>query len=133
MKRHTPKVISKQDLYLPKMEFLPLSDDGSGLYVRELGGKSLLKYNETLKEMEVEQGAEVSDSKAIDLMAVLLLLAVCNEDGSPYFNSKDEVDLFSEKSIRKFQIVADKAMELSGIGGAKKTLPNDLNSSSMEG
>lgn len=128
-----PVVMNKKELLLPKMEFLPLDESGAGIYVRELGGKSLLKYNEEIKRLQKEIGDEITDEQAIDITIMLVQFTACNSDGTPYFVSLEEVELFAENSLVKLQMISEKAMELSGISGAKNNLPNDLNSSSTDG
>jgi len=122
-------VINKKELLLPKMEFLPLNEAGAGFFVKELGGKSLLGYKELIEKFEKSDGEEISDIHGIELMAELVLLTACNPDGTPYFVSKDEVDLFAEKSLNQLQLAADKAMEVSGMG-ATQNLKNDVPASS---
>lgn len=125
-KSATPVVMNKKELLLPKMEFLPLDANGSGIFVRELGGKSLLKYHETIRQLEKEFGDEITDDQGIDLMIMLVQLTACNANGTPYFTSREEAELFAENSLVKLKLASDKAMELSGISGAKNNLPNDL-------
>jgi|SRR3990167_9714462 len=128
----TPVVISKKELLLPRMEFLPLDGTGVGFYVRELGGKALLEYRELIKQMESETvDGEISDIQGLELMTDLVYKTACNVDGSPYFVSKDEAELFANRSISQLQLVADKAMEMAGMG-ANKNLPNDLSTSSTD-
>lgn len=126
-------VISKKELLLPKMEFLPLDETGRGFYVRELGGKSLLDYRELIKRIEQEngEGNEPTEAQSIELMTVLVQMTACNADGSLYFETKDEAELFADKSLVQLEMVATKAMELAGMG-ANKNLKNDVNSSSTD-
>lgn len=132
-----PVVISKKELLLPRMEFLPLGD--KGFYVRELGGRSLLAYKEIIRQVEKEvkqanpeaEEAEPSDLQSLDLMVELVYRTACNADGTPYFSSKDEADLFADASLSQLQLAADKAQEMAGMG-VHKNLKNDPNSSSME-
>lgn len=128
-----PVIISKQELLLPRMEFLPLDGTGAGFFVRELGGKSLLAYRELIKQMEKEAKAanpeaeevELSDAQGMDLMIDLVHKTACNADGSLYFQSKEETELFADKSLVQLQLAADKAMEMAGMG-ATQNPKNDL-------
>lgn len=124
-------VISKKELLLPRMEFLPLEENGAGFFVKELGGKALLEYKELVQQAEKESGGELTDLQSIEMMAELVYRTACNANGSPYFESEEEVELFVNKSLRQLQIVADKAMELAGMG-AKNNLKNEMNSSSTD-
>lgn len=129
-KRHakTPVVMNKARLLLPKMEFLVLDEaTGEGLYVRELGGKSLLEYRELTRNIE----GEPTVLQAVELMVEMVLRTACNADGTHYFDSKDEVIQFAEASLARLQNIADLAMKLSGIE-AKNNLKNDPNSSSTD-
>src|SRR6266550_1546809 len=91
-KRITPTIIKKQELLLPRMEFLPLNEKGQGFYVKELGGKSLVEFYELVKG---QTGKELTTSENIDIMANLVFLTACNADGTPYFASIAEVELFA--------------------------------------
>jgi hypothetical protein len=128
----TPVVANKKELLTPKMEFLPLEENGAGFFVRELGGKSLLEYKEFIKQVEKESvGGELSTAQSLDLMVDLVYRTACNADGTSYFLSKEEADLFANISLSKLEKASDKAMEMSGMG-ANKNLKNDLNSSSTD-
>ena len=131
-KSATPVMISKKELLLPKMEFFPLGETGAGIYIRELGGKSLLKYHEAIRQLEKEFGNEISDSQGIDLLTMLVQLTACNADGTPYFTSKEEAELFAENSLVNLKLASDKARELSGIGEATNNIPNELTLSSTD-
>jgi hypothetical protein len=134
VKRSTTKgtIISKKELLLPKMEFLALTEDGQGFFVRELGGKSLLEYKELIQRMEKEvDGEELSTAQGIDLMTDLVYRTACNANGTPYFVSREETDLFANISLARLEKASDKAMELSGMG-ANKNLKNELKSSSTD-
>ena len=134
-----PVVINKKELLLPKMEFLPLNEAGQGFFVKELGGKSLLAYRELITEMEKEakgndkeaEDVELSDAQGIELMTVLVHMTACNANGTPYFASKEEADMFADKSLSQLQLAADKAMQVSGME-ATQNLKNDLTSSSTD-
>jgi hypothetical protein len=128
--KKSPVVISKQKLLLPKMEFFVLDEaTGEGFYVRELGGKSLLGYREKIAGIE----GDPTVVQSLDMMIELVYLSASNADGTPFFVSRDEADLFAEASIGKVQSIADKAMELSGMSaGARNNLKNVPNLSSTD-
>jgi hypothetical protein len=119
-------VISKKELLLPTMEFLPLNDAGQGFFVRELGGKALLEFYELVKGKDL---ASLSNVENIEIMTVLVHMTACNADGSPYFASKEETEQFANTSFAQLQLAAEKAEEMSGME-AKDTLPNDQTVSS---
>lgn len=121
-----PVVMDKSKLLLPKMEFVELdSTTGEGLFVRELGGKSLLEFREKVKQIE----GDPNELQSIELMTDLVLKTTCNEDGSPYF-TEEEVEQLADTSLLKLQALANFAMEVSGIKGATNNLKNEENSSS---
>src|SRR5690349_6706223 len=124
----TQVVINKKELLLPRMEFLPLSENGAGFFIRELGGKSLLEFYELIKDKDMES---LSKSESIDIMVELVYRTACNADGTAYFASIEETELFANTSITLLQKASDKAEELSGMG-ANKNLKNDLNLSSTD-
>lgn len=121
-----PVVISKQELLKPRMEFLPLNDEGQGFFVRELGGKALLEYRELIAKVQEEAGdGEISTAQSIELMVALVQMTACNEDGSPYF-TPEEAEQFAGISIASLELAADKAMEMAGMNReAKNNLKND--------
>jgi len=126
-----PVVINKEKFLLPKMEFFPLDKaTGEGVYIKEIGGKSLLECKELIEKMSAEagEGADLSTSQGIELMVFFVLKSACYQDGSPFFTEED-VALLAEKSPVLLQDMADKAMLLAGMNPVavtevKKTLPN---------
>lgn len=93
-----------------------LPELGGSVWVRELGGKSLLVYNERIKQLQ-KDGSEVSPSQALDLMALLISLTVCDEDGNLMFTESDVARL-AESGISTLFTLSEKAMEVSGISTA---------------
>ena len=132
-KSNSPVVIDKAKFLLPKMEFFPLNEaTGEGIYIKEIGGKSLLECKELIEKMEAEagEGAEISTSQGIELMVFFVLRSACYQDGTPFFTEED-VALLAEKSPALLQDMADKAMTLAGMNPVAvaeviKTLPNAL-------
>ena len=130
-KGNSPVVINKAKFLLPRMEFFPLDEaTGEGVYIKELGGKSLLQFKEKIEQMEDISGkdAELSTSQGIELMTTMVLLSACDAEGHPFF-TEDDVILLAEKSPALLQDMADKAMVLAGmtpsvITEVTKTLPN---------
>jgi len=67
----SPVVMSKAKFLLPKMEFFELDKaTGEGVFIRELGGKSLLEFKELVEKMQAEagEGKETSLLQDIELM-----------------------------------------------------------------
>lgn len=120
-------VIKKQELLLPKMEFLSLNDSGEGFFIKELGGKSLLQFYEMA---QAEKEKESDAMQAVQIMIELVYLTACNADGSPFFSSKEEVELFADTSILQLYAAFEKAQTISGISGVKNSLKNGLLASS---
>lgn len=131
--KSTNLVISKKELLTPKMEFLPLDESGAGFFVRELGGKSLLEYKEIIQQIEKEaNGKELDTLQSLDLMVELVYRTACNSDGTPYFSSKEEADLFANISMSRLEKASDKAMEMAGMGDNKQNPKNAVNSASTD-
>lgn len=125
----SPVVMSKSKLLLPRMEFVELdSTTGEGLFVKELGGKTLLEYREKVKSFENEP----SELQSLEILTDLVLKTACNADGTPFF-TEEEVQLFADASIANLQALAFFAMKMSGISEATNNLKNDQNSSSADG
>lgn len=121
--------IGKKELLLPKMEFLSLNDKGQGFNIRELSAKSVLEYKELIAKIEAENSDKpLNDLQSFDLMATLVFMGACNADGTPYFADMDEATSFAGMSLTQLEMVADKVMQVSGLG-ATQNLKNENDSS----
>lgn len=103
------------------------------VWVRELSGKSLLEYNNLIKEMQ-KDGSELTPDQALELMATLVSMTVINPDGSLMF-SKEDVNRLANSGMSTLLTLSQKAMEVSGIdaeaiAGVTSNLKNVGNSAS---
>lgn len=114
-----------------KREYVPLPQIGGGVYVRELGGKSLILYRGRIEQLQTATGdenPELNVEQSLDLMSYLVSLTVCDEDGKLMF-TEDEAKELQYGSFAVLETLAEKAMEVSGISktaidGVKSQLKN---------
>jgi cell division protein ZapA (FtsZ GTPase activity inhibitor) len=98
--------------------------EGIGLVgVRELNGKQLLAYNERIRQMK-QRDPEVNTSNALELLALLVSMSVCDDEGNLLFTEQDVQDLQEVSSDTLIKISA-KALELSGLAEEKVTEATD--------
>jgi hypothetical protein len=134
------KQIITRDVFLGsarhlKKVLLPLGELGS-MYVRELTGAQMIRFNERIKDMKAE-GLDVSAQRAMHLAAVLVSMSACDQDGNLLFQETD-IDQLSELPFRHLRAIAERALELSGVyevaANLKKAMsePSTQNSPSPE-
>lgn len=130
----SPVMFDKAKFLLPKMEFFPVDKEtGEGFYIRELNGKDLLDYSETVRHLSGEGGlGDLGDAQAVEALATLVIKCACDENGNPIF-SQEDIELLSRKNPQLLSAIAMKAMGVSGIDvdEAKNKLKNAQNFSSI--
>lgn len=87
---------------LPRAE-VEMPEWGGTVWVRALGGSEFLAYAEAVEEME----------DGVEIMARLVVLSACDEDGKRLFDEAD-IPALKQKSLRAVKRLAEKAKELSG-------------------
>jgi hypothetical protein len=119
-KRAARTVVLSKEAFLRhdslRKELCELPEMGGSVWIRELSGKALLDYRARVGEMQAEAGenADVTPSQSLELMALLISLTVCNEDGNLMF-TESEASQLAYGSISVLQRLSEKAMEVSGI------------------
>jgi hypothetical protein len=120
MTKRNTKVILSKDAFLRndnlRKELCDVPELSGSVWVRELSGKALLDYRERVQKMqdEVGENAEVTPSQSLSLMALLISLTVCDENGQLMF-TEDEANQLAYGSISVLQRLSEKAMDVSGI------------------
>lgn len=112
-KQTTPVLIDRQKFLLPKMEWFPL-DDGTGFYVRDIGGRALLDFKELADKHEGETVGE-----SLDILAFLVARGACDKMGHLIFTDEDIPMLIDKVTVTIG--AALKIMELSGIVSPKNS------------
>ena len=87
------------------------------VWVRELSGKSLLDYNEKIEELK-KVNPELTTANSLELVALLVTKSVCGEDGKLLF-TKEDVDSLMDTSMSNLKLLAEKALQVSGISQDK--------------
>jgi hypothetical protein len=133
MTKKLKKVLTKADL-LSCQERTGYCELPSGkVLVRALSGKNLLDYHARIKQMGGKE--DIDQGKALSLMAYLVYLTALNEDGTQMFTSEEEAQQLVGGVVENLILLANKAMELSGINPdaiaeVNKQLKNGMTSSS---
>ncbi len=107
------KILSRDDFLSIKKEIVEVPELGGSIYIKELGGKSLLQYREKIEEFQ-RQDTELNESNSLDLMALLVSLTACDKEGNLIFSEKD-VRLLAESHIGVLIRLSTKALEMTGL------------------
>ena len=134
-KRYTTSTLLTRDNLLAagyslKKELLELDGMGS-IYVRELTGRQMVEYNETIERMRQNGSNTVNVKRAIELAALLVSMSACDKDGRLLF-SKEDVEQLADISFEKLKIIADKTLEISGITEVAANLKKAFDSSTTD-
>jgi hypothetical protein len=118
-----------------KLKKMGVELDEGIVYVRELSGKALLEYNEKIEELK-QVNPELTTSNSMELIALLVSKSVCDEEGKLLFTVED-VDALMDNSLATLKLLAEKAMQVSGISQeaieeVNSKLGKDQKDSSME-
>lgn len=114
------KVLSRSDFLSAsanlKRELVEVDELGGAVYLRELSAKQILEYNERIKRLQAD-GASLTPSASVDLMAALISMTACDEDGALLFTEAD-VQALAENNINLLITLSAKALEVSGMNTA---------------
>lgn len=132
------KILSRADFIAAtqmKREAVPVPELGGTVFVSQLYAAQLLDYNEYIQQLKRDGVSEITPSASLALMARLVSLAVCDENGLPLFTESDVKDLVkSHPGV--LLALSTKAMELSGLSNdavnevAEQLKKNQSNASS---
>ncbi len=100
-----------------KRELVELPELGGAVYVSELDGAGLLSFNERVNELKLKGKKKISHSTSIEMMAYLVSLSVCDENGERLFTEKD-AKILARTNLIALLALSTKAMELSGMNSA---------------
>jgi hypothetical protein len=118
MSKRQTKVLSRAAfLNNLKRERVEIPDMGGAVILREMTAKQKIDYNDHLNQIKDARGenAELTPSDSIDLMALMISMTACDEDGALLFTAED-VQALAENSPSILLDLSIKAMELSGLG-----------------
>ncbi|HET8670884.1 MAG TPA: hypothetical protein VFM05_09755 [Candidatus Saccharimonadales bacterium] len=100
-----------------KRELVPVPELGGSVYIGELFGGQIILFNERIRQLRELGEKDVSPSVSISLMALLLSMAACDENGEPLFSEADVTKL-ARTNPNTLIVLSAKAMELSGLNNA---------------
>jgi len=111
------RVLSRADFLAAtemKREAVPVPELGGTVYLSQLYAAQLLDYNELIQKLKRDGMQDVTPSTSLALMARLVSMSACDEDGNPLFTEADVKELVkSHPSV--LLALSTKAMELSGL------------------
>lgn len=110
------KILSKGDFFAFKKELVEVPELDGSVYVKELGGKSLLTYRERIEDLQ-KVSSELDEKNSLELMALLVSLTACDEEGDLIFSETD-VKKLADTHIGVLLRLSTKALEVSGMGKA---------------
>jgi hypothetical protein len=115
----TDKILSRADFIAAtqmQREAVPVPELGGTVYICQLYAAQLLDYNEAIQRLRKDGEQELTPSTSLTLMARLVSMAACDENGLPLFTEADVKELVkSHPSV--LLALSVKAMELSGLTG----------------
>jgi hypothetical protein len=115
----TDKILSRADFIAAtqmQREAVPVPELGGTVYICQLYAAQLLDYNKLIQKLKKEGMQEITPSTSLALMARLVSMAACDENGLPLFTEADAKELVkSHPSV--LLALSVKAMELSGLTG----------------
>jgi len=111
------KMLTREDFLSVRKELVEVPELGGSVYVKELGGKSLLKYKERIEKLQ-EENPELDESNSLELMALLVSLTVCDKDGNLLFSESD-VKKLAENHINVLIRLSTKALEMIGMSNTQ--------------
>lgn len=105
------------------------------VYVAELSTAQIFIYQDRLNKLKLKGKKQVDAKTSVELMALLVSLSVCDEDGNPLFSEAD-VSALSRAKPEDMITLSVKAMELSGMANdaiteVREQLKKNQNSSSV--
>lgn len=99
-----------------KREAVPVPELGGTVYISQLYAAQLLDYNEMIQQLKKDGMEAITPSTSLVLMARLVSMAACDENGVPLFTEADVKEL-TKSHPGVLLALSTKAMEISGLGG----------------
>lgn len=99
-----------------KRELVEIPELGGAVYISELSAERVIAYNERLQALK-KDGSEITPATSLELMALLISMAVCDEAGDPLFTEGDVKTLRRTNPVVLMTLSA-KVLEVSGISNA---------------
>lgn len=114
------KVLSRADFLSAsanlKRELVEVPELGGAVFLRELSAKQILEYNEQIRKLQADDSS-LTPSSSVDLMAALISMTACDEDGALLFTESD-VQALAENNLNLLITLSAKALEVSGMNTA---------------
>jgi hypothetical protein len=110
------KTLSRNDFLNLNTELVEVPELGGNVYVKELNGLSLLKFRDKVAELE-KISPEVNTYNSTKLMALLVSLTACDENGNPIF-TEDDANKLVDINLLVLRRLSEKAMDVSGVPNA---------------
>lgn len=114
------KVLSRADFLSAsanlKRELVEVEELGGAVFLRELSAKQILEYNERIRKLQTDDSS-LTPSSSVDLMAALISMTACDEDGALLFTESD-VQALAENNLNLLITLSAKALEVSGMNNA---------------
>lgn len=135
----TKKTILGKDAFMNaasklKRVLVELPELKGSVYVREMTGSQLLRYNEKVQSLQKEN-PELTPVASLELIALMVSFTVCDEAGNLLFTEED-VKSLAENSFGVLLKLSNEALRISGLGNAaneiQEQLKNAQTSSSTE-
>ncbi len=115
------KVLSRADFLGAsqklKRELVDVPALGGAVYLREVSVSQMLAYNARLQSLQAKGKKKVTFATSIELMALLLSMTACDEDGNLLFTEAD-VKALADNSPAVLLELSVKAMQVSGMNSA---------------
>jgi hypothetical protein len=112
-KKPAMKMLGRDDFLNFEKELVEVPELEGSVYIRDLGGKSLLKYKERIDELS-KINLELDVYNSIEIMSLLVSLTACDENDNLIF-TEDDVKKLSEKNLFVLMRLSTKALEVSGM------------------
>lgn len=97
-----------------KREAVPVPELGGTVYISQLYAAQLLDYNEMIQQLKKDGVQDITPSTSLTLMARLVSMAACDENGNPLFTEADAKELIKSQP-NVLLTLSTKAMEISGL------------------
>lgn len=133
--RKKVKILSRADFIAAtqmRREAVPIPELGGTVFISQLYAAQLLDYNESIQRLKKDGVNEITPSASMELMARLVSLTACDENGVPLFSESDVKELVKSHPGVLLTLSA-KAMELSGLSSdAVKEVSEQLKKNQSE-
>ena len=112
------KVLSRADFLSAsknlKRDLVEVPELGGAVYLRELNASQLIAFNERLTALQLKGKKKVTFSTSLELMALLISMSACDEEGNLLFTEAD-VKTLADNSPNLLLELSIKAAETSGM------------------